>query len=98
MYTNICDSSPIHLTHSCFNRIYSKQRGWDARQADNLFYHLTYYDTEDLARIEDEGLRTETELHIADFGHCPSQLFVKAHPKKKTESLKSKSKVSHQFP
>eukprot|EP00978_Attheya_sp_CCMP212_P018236 scaffold49571_cov50-Attheya_sp.AAC.1 len=74
----------------------NKQRGWDARQADNLFYHLTYYDTEDLARIEDEGLRTETELHIADFGHCPSQLFVKAHPKKKTESLKSKSKDDSQ--
>uniref|UniRef100_A0A7S2EGH3 BEACH domain-containing protein n=1 Tax=Ditylum brightwellii TaxID=49249 RepID=A0A7S2EGH3_9STRA len=70
-----------------------KQNGSDARKAHNVFYHLTYYDTEDLAKIEDEALRTEMELHIADFGHCPMQLFFKSHPHKKAASLVSKSKV-----
>lgn len=50
-----------------------------------MFYHLSYYDSEDLAKIEDESLRTEIELHIADFGSCPTQLFVQSHPMKKID-------------
>jgi len=64
-----------------------KQRGPEAVYAQNLFYHLTYYGPEDLAKIEDEAVRTDMELHISDFGRCPSQLFVRPHPQKKAECL-----------
>ena len=58
-------------------------RGSEARTAHNIFYHLTYIEPGDLEKIVDEELRTETELHIADFGHCPQQLFHKPHPRKR---------------
>ena len=73
---------------------YSKQRGPEAEKANNVFYHISYYDSEDLDKVEDKTLRAEIELHIADFGNCPSQLFFKAHPNKKTECLTTQSKVS----
>jgi len=60
-----------------------KQKGHEAEKACNVFYHMTYYNTEDLAKIEDADLRREAECHIADFGHCPTQLFFRPHPKKK---------------
>ena len=58
-------------------------RGSEARMAHNIFYHLTYIGPGDLEKIVDEELRTETELHIADFGHCPQHLFHKPHPRKR---------------
>ena len=72
---------------------HSKQKGIEAQKANNLFYHLTYYEPEDLARIEDEDLRTEVELHIADFGHCPLHLFSHPHPQRKPDSVVTQSKV-----
>lgn len=60
-----------------------KQKGHEAEKASNVFYHVTYYNTEDLAKIEDGDLRREAENHIADFGHCPTQLFFRPHPRKK---------------
>jgi hypothetical protein len=54
---------------------------------------LSYYDSDDLAKIDDELLRTEIELHIADFGSCPTQLFLHPHPSK-TVSMKSKSEMN----
>mmetsp|Transcript_10564 Transcript_10564/g.13366 ORF Transcript_10564/g.13366 Transcript_10564/m.13366 type:complete len:93 (+) Transcript_10564:877-1155(+) len=72
----------------------SKQRGPEAEKANNVFYHLSYYDSEDLDKVEDKTLRAEIELHIADFGNCPAQLFFKPHPNKKTESLATQLKVS----
>jgi len=69
-----------------------KQKGIEAQKANNLFYHLTYYEPEDLARIEDEDLRTEVELHIADFGHCPLHLFSHPHPQRKPDSVVTQSK------
>ena len=60
----------------------SKQRGSEANKAFNTFYHLTYYDATDVARVRDRNLRRETEHHIADFGHCPTQLFFRPHPSK----------------
>lgn len=62
-----------------------KQRGCEAEKADNLFYHLSYYDSDDLAQVEDEDLRTQIALHIADFGVCPNQLFFESHPLKHTQ-------------
>ncbi len=60
-------------------------RGPEAEKSNNLFYHLSYYDSDDLANIKDDGLRTEIELHIADFGSCPTQLFLQPHPIKKMD-------------
>lgn len=45
-----------------------KQRGPAAKEAHNVFYYLTYYGAVDLAKIQDEGLRSATELQIAHFG------------------------------
>jgi hypothetical protein len=59
-----------------------KQRGPEAEKSDNLFYHLSYYDSDDLALVEDDDLRTQIALHIADFGVCPIQLFFEPHPQK----------------
>jgi len=33
---------------------HSKQKGIEAQKANNLFYHLTYYEPEEMARIVDE--------------------------------------------
>lgn len=71
----------------------SKQRGPEAEKANNVFYHLSYYDSEDLEKVEDKNVQAEIALHIADFGSCPSQLFFKPHPNKKAESLVTQSKV-----
>ena len=60
-------------------------RGSEARKAHNIFYHLTYIEPSDLEKIVDEELRRETELHIADFGRCPQQLFHQPHPSKRRE-------------
>ena len=99
--------SKLNQTVSSFNDILhefltfisqrSKQRGPEAEKANNVFYHLSYYDAEDLAKVEDQNLRAEIELHIADFGNCPSQLFFKPHPLKKVDSLVTQSKVSLLF-
>mmetsp|Transcript_5346 Transcript_5346/g.10200 ORF Transcript_5346/g.10200 Transcript_5346/m.10200 type:complete len:1566 (+) Transcript_5346:442-5139(+) len=70
-----------------------KQRGPEAEKANNIFYHLSYYDSYDLAKIDDEILRTEIELHIADFGSCPTQLFFQPHPSK-TTCVKNKSEMN----
>jgi hypothetical protein len=82
------------LTLTYFTLYFSKQRGPEAEKANNVFYHLSYYDSEDLNKVEDKTLRAEIELHIADFGNCPSQLFFEPHRNKKAESLVTQSKVS----
>ena len=57
----------------------SKQQGPESIKAHNVFFYLTYYGTIDVASIEDEGLRSATELQIAHFGQCPMQLFFFPH-------------------
>lgn len=57
-----------------------KQQGRAAVEAHNVFYYLTYYGAVDLTMIEDESLRSATELQIAHFGQCPMQMFFKPHP------------------
>lgn len=69
-----------------------KQKGIEAEKANNLFYHWSYYAPEDLAKIEDEKNREEIEHYLADFGHCPLQLFYHEHPQKKTDSVVTQSK------
>jgi hypothetical protein len=62
-----------------FRSIHRKQQGPEAINAHNVFFYLTYYGSVDVASIEDESLRTATELQIAHFGQCPMQLFFRPH-------------------
>lgn len=57
-------------------------------KAKNVFFYLTYYGSVDVASIEDESLRTATELQIAHFGQCPMKLFWRPHPRKNIDSPK----------
>jgi len=57
-----------------------KQRGAAARDADNLFYYLTYEAAVALEEIEDPVLRAATESQIINFGQTPSQLLRRPHP------------------
>ena len=57
-----------------------KQRGEAAIEADNVFYYLTYEDAVDIDDIADPVMRRAVEVQIANFGQCPSQLFVTPHP------------------
>jgi len=56
-----------------------KQQGPESVKANNVFFYLTYYGSVDVASIEDESLRTATELQIAHFGQCPMQLLWRPH-------------------
>lgn len=57
-----------------------KQRGEQAVQADNLFYHLTYEGSVDLDAITDPVERASMEQQIYEFGQTPKQLFTQPHP------------------
>ncbi|CAM9756268.1 unnamed protein product [Chrysoparadoxa australica] len=57
-----------------------KQRGIEARKADNLFYYLTYEGAVDLQTVQDPRERAALEDQIAEFGQCPRQLFSGPHP------------------
>eukprot|EP00559_Dactyliosolen_fragilissimus_P001749 CAMPEP_0184861764 /NCGR_PEP_ID=MMETSP0580-20130426/6372_1 /TAXON_ID=1118495 /ORGANISM="Dactyliosolen fragilissimus" /LENGTH=1288 /DNA_ID=CAMNT_0027359369 /DNA_START=241 /DNA_END=4107 /DNA_ORIENTATION=+ len=81
--SDICSSglpSWIDLIFGC------KQRGFQSHEVHNVFYHLTYLDAKDISEIEDHELRTETVLHINNFGSCPSQLFHEPHPSRNKSS------------
>jgi len=57
-----------------------KQTGEASIEANNVFYYLTYEDAVDIDAIEDPIMRRAVEVQIANFGQCPSQLFVTPHP------------------
>jgi len=59
-----------------------KQRGKAAIDAHNLFYYLTYEGAVDLEAISDPNKRAALESQINEFGQCPKQLFLSAHPKR----------------
>ena len=46
---------------------------------------MTYENTIDLDKIEDEGLRSSLETQVVYFGKTPSQLFIKPHPPKENK-------------
>ena len=61
-----------------------KQRGDEALNANNLFYHLCYEGAIDLDKIKNISERKSIELQIQEFGQIPTQLFEQAHlPKSK---------------
>lgn len=57
-----------------------KQRGKEAEKSLNTFFYMTYEDSVEVDKIEDQNLRVSTEAQIVHFGQTPSQLFVKPHP------------------
>ncbi|XP_053677990.1 protein FAN-like [Anopheles nili] len=59
-----------------------KQLGKAALEADNVFYHLCYEGSVDLALINDRAARHAVEVQISEFGQIPKQLFRTAHVSK----------------
>jgi len=57
-----------------------KQKGPAARDANNLFFHLTYEGAVDLSSIKDPVVLDAVKEQIAQFGQTPTQLFRKPHP------------------
>ena len=70
-----------------------KQRGQEAIEAKNVFFHLTYSENNNIDQIINPELREATELQIINFGQIPKQLFTSPHPHRKVgktiENLKS---------
>eukprot|EP00039_Didymoeca_costata_P007268 m.97938 g.97938 ORF g.97938 m.97938 type:complete len:922 (-) comp13618_c1_seq2:66-2831(-) len=60
-----------------------KQRGQDAIEADNVFYHLTYEGSVDLDSVTDVVEREAIMAQIMEFGQTPKQLFTIPHPSRK---------------
>eukprot|EP01083_Nonionella_stella_P207220 753016_1 len=74
------DYVSAHL-HEWIDLIFGfKQRGEEAVGAYNVFFHLTYAGSVDIASIDDPALRAATEAQIYHFGQTPSQLFLSPHP------------------
>ncbi|KAJ6254398.1 beige/beach-related [Anaeramoeba flamelloides] len=59
-----------------------KARGEEAVRATNVFYHYTYEDNVDLDSIQDPVQQEIMKTQIESYGQCPTQLFVKPHPKR----------------
>ena len=59
-----------------------KQKGEEAEINLNTFYYMTYEDSVDLDKIEDEGMRISAEAQVVNFGQTPSQLFIRPHPQR----------------
>ncbi|XP_012260336.2 protein FAN [Athalia rosae] len=59
-----------------------KQRGPQAVEANNVFFHLCYEGAVDLDTIQDINDRHGLEVQIMEFGQIPKQVFDLPHPKK----------------
>ena len=57
-----------------------KQKGQAAKDACNLFFHLTYEGAVDISTVKDPVLLDAIKEQIAQFGQTPVQLFKKPHP------------------
>jgi factor associated with neutral sphingomyelinase activation len=57
-----------------------KQRGIEAKNADNVFYYLTYEGAVDIDKETDPRRRYALEMQIQEFGQTPKQLFKGPHP------------------
>lgn len=57
----------------------TQNRGDAAREAKNLFFHLTYGDVKP-SSIEDAAVRSSTEEQILQFGQMPVQILREPHP------------------
>lgn len=61
-----------------------KQRGTEALNANNVFFHLCYEGAVDLDNIKDLAKRHALEVQISEFGQIPKQLFDKPHVQRLT--------------
>ncbi|KAJ1521516.1 hypothetical protein ONE63_003179 [Megalurothrips usitatus] len=69
--------------HSWIDLIFGfKQTGEAAVKANNVFYHLCYEGSIDLASITDPAQRHALEIQIMEFGQIPKQVFKHPHPKR----------------
>lgn len=71
-----------------------KQRGEEARKANNVFYHLCYEGAIDLENINDLAKRHAFEVQISEFGQIPKQLFTKPHVQKMVPKPQQMRKLS----
>lgn len=71
-----------------------KQRGEEAKKANNIFFHLCYEGVIDLDNINDFAKRHAYEVQISEFGQIPKQLFKKPHiPKIMSSPLHKMSSI-----
>jgi len=59
-----------------------KQRGQPAKEAHNLFFHLTYEGAVDIATVKDPVLLEAIKDQISQFGQTPVQLWKRPHPQR----------------
>ena len=71
-----------------------KQKGPAAKDAHNLFFHLTYEGAVDVATIKDPVLLEAIREQIAQFGQTPMQLFRKPHPQRKPLEIANLQRLS----
>ncbi|KAJ3425726.1 beige/beach-related [Anaeramoeba flamelloides] len=73
-----------------------KQKGSEAIKAGNTFYYLSYEGNVQLKEYSDLNEQNAVLLHVDSFGQTPTQLFTKAHPPKKTQSIRN-NKISQNY-
>ena len=54
-----------------------------------MFYYLTYEDAVDIDEIQDPIMKRAVEVQIANFGQCPSQLFITPHASRNISRINS---------
>ncbi|CAI9107753.1 OLC1v1007188C1 [Oldenlandia corymbosa var. corymbosa] len=62
-----------------------KQRGKAAEEAVNVFYHYTYEGSVDIDSVTDPAMKASILAQINHFGQTPKQLFLKPHPKRRSD-------------
>ncbi|KAG5250553.1 BEACH domain-containing protein [Salix suchowensis] len=62
-----------------------KQRGKEAEEAANVFYHYTYEGSVDIDSVTDPAMKASILAQINHFGQTPKQLFLKPHVKRRSD-------------
>ncbi|EEB19713.1 protein FAN, putative [Pediculus humanus corporis] len=57
-----------------------KQRGEEAKKANNIYYYLCYEGAVDIDLVKDYNERHALEVQIMEFGQVPKQIFKVPHP------------------
>ncbi|KAK6632193.1 hypothetical protein RUM44_007224 [Polyplax serrata] len=57
-----------------------KQRGDEAKKANNIFYYLCYEGAVDIDTVQDYNEKHALEVQIMEFGQVPKQIFKIPHP------------------
>ncbi|KAG9140063.1 hypothetical protein Leryth_010574 [Lithospermum erythrorhizon] len=62
-----------------------RQRGKAAEEAVNVFYHYTYEGSVDIDSVLDPAMKASILAQINHFGQTPKQLFLKPHPRRRSD-------------